>query len=303
MAEVVALGGDMKAIDQKSGTNWTAAHGDCVELMASMPERSVHLSVMSIPFASLYTYSASDRDFGNCRSHAEFFSQYQFFARELLRVTMVGRLAAIHCMTLPSSKTRDGVIGLIDFPGDVVRAMQAAGWVYHSQTAIRKDPVTAMQRTKALGLLHKTIKKDSAMSRTAILDFLLAFRREGQNPEPIAHTDATYPVTKWQQVAEPVWLDIDASETLNGRSAREDADERHICPLQTQVIERCVDLWSNPGDVVLDPFGGIGSTGVVALKMQRRAVIHELKQSYYEQAVRNLAEAEIVRQPSLFATL
>lgn len=280
-----------KAVRQESGEGWVAMLGDCVELMGAMPERSVHLTVTSIPFASLFTYSASDRDFGNCRTHEEFFGQFQFWAEALLRVTMAGRIAAIHCMTLPSSKVRDGVIGLIDFPGEVVRAMQSKGWVYHSQTAIRKDPVTAMQRTKALGLLHKTIRKDSSMSRTGILDFLLAFRRPGENPEPISHDDETFPVSKWQQVAEPVWMDIDPSKTLNGRSAREEADERHVCPLQTQVIEKCVDLWSNPGDVVFDPFGGIGSTGVVALGMQRRAVIHELKASYFEQAARNLAAA------------
>lgn len=293
----------MLAIEQETGDNWTAARGDCVELMAAMPERSVHLSVMSIPFASLYTYSASDRDFGNCRSHDDFFKQYRFFADALYRVTMAGRIAAIHCMILPSSKTRDGVIGLLDFRGDVVRAMQASGWIFHSETAIWKDPVTAMQRTKALGLLHKQIKKDSCMSRTGILDYLCAFRRPGANPEPVTHTNETFPVEKWQRVASPVWMDIDPSDTLNGRSAREHDDERHICPLQLPVIDRCVDLWSNPGDVVLDPFGGIGSTGVVALRSGRRSVTHELKESYYRQAVANLREAATARQGSLFAQM
>lgn len=286
------------AIDTADGEDWTAANGDCVELMASMPERSVHLTVTSIPFASLYTYSASDRDFGNCKDHRQFFEHFKFWVEGLLRVTMAGRIAAIHCMILPSSKTRDGVIGLLDFRGDVVRAMQAGGWIFHSETAIWKDPVTAMQRTKALGLLHKQIKKDSCMSRTGILDYLCAFRRPGANPEPVTHTNESYPVEHWQQVASPVWMDINPSQTLNGRSAREDMDERHICPLQTQVIERCVELWSNPRDVVLDPFGGIGSTGVTALGMQRRAVIHELKRSYYEQAVRNLRNVK--RQAGLF---
>ena len=276
------------AIDVQSGSDWTAAHGDCVELMRSMPEQSVHLTVTSIPFASLFTYSASDRDFGNCRTHEEFFGQFRFCVEELQRVTIPGRIAAIHCMILPSSKTRDGVIGLLDFRGDVVRAMQAGGWIFHSETAIWKDPVTAMQRTKALGLLHKQIKKDSTMSRTGILDYLCAFRRPGKTPEPVTHTAESYPVSKGQQVASPVWMDIDQSDTLNGRSAREHEDERHVCPLQRQVIERCVELWSNPGDNVLDPFGGIGSTGVVALGLGRRAVICELKRSYYEQAVANL---------------
>lgn len=289
------------AIDIQSGSEWTAANGDCVELMRSMPEQSVHLTVTSIPFASLFTYSASDRDFGNCRTHEEFFGQFHFWVEELLRVTKPGRIAAIHCMILPSSKVRDGVIGLLDFRGDVVRAMQAGGWVFHSETAIWKDPVTAMQRTKALGLLHKQIKKDSCMSRTGILDYLCAFRRPGVNPEPVTHTNETYPVSKWQQVASPVWMDIDQSDTLNGRSAREHEDERHVCPLQRQVIERCVELWSNAGDVVLDPFGGIGSTGVAALNMGRRTVIHELKRSYYEQAVSNLRGAG--KQRTIFDAL
>ena len=281
---------------QASGNNWTAVNGDCVDVMRSMPERSVHLTVTSIPFASLYTYSASDHDFGNTSSHAQFFEQFKFWVAELARVTMAGRIAAIHCMILPSSKQRDGVIGLLDFRGDVVRAMQSGGWIFHSETAIWKDPVTAMQRTKALGLLHKTIRKDSSMSRTGILDYLCAFRRPGLNPEPIAHTEETFPVSKWQQVASPVWMDINPSDTLQGRSAREHEDERHICPLRLPVIERCIDLWSNPGDVVFDPFGGIGSTGVRALEMGRRAVIAELKASYYGQAIKNLANAENVKQ-------
>jgi hypothetical protein len=214
---------------------------------------------------------------------------------------MAGRIAAIHCMILPSSKTRDGVIGLLDFRGDVVRAMQAGGWIFHSETAIWKDPVTAMQRTKALGLLHKQLKKDSAMSRTGILDYLCAFRRPGENPEPVSHTDESYPVSKWQEVASPVWMDVNPSDTLQGRSAREHEDERHIAPLQLQVINRCIELWSNPGDVVFDPFGGIGSTGVCALKHERRAVLCELKRSYYEQAIANLKNAARAKKlPSLF---
>jgi hypothetical protein len=288
----------VKVLDYKEGNGWAAAQGDCVELMRSMPSSSVHLTVTSIPFASLFTYSASDRDFGNCRSHAEFFEQFAFWVAELKRVTIPGRIAAIHCMILPSSKTRDGFIGLHDFRGEVVRAMVDGGWIFHSETAIWKDPVTAMQRTKALGLLWKQLKKDSTMSRCGIADYLVAFRKPGENPEPVSHTEEEYPVHKWQQVASPVWMDIDQSRTLQGKSAREDEDEAHLCPLQTQVIERCVELWSNPGDNVLDPFGGIGSTGVCALKMGRRAVICELKRSYWEQATRNLENAN--RQQSLF---
>jgi hypothetical protein len=276
---------------QESGLNWTAIQGDCVEVMRAMPEKSVHLTVTSIPFASLFTYSASDRDFGNCSSHAQFFDQFKFWVDELLRVTIPGRIAAIHCMILPSSKTRDGVIGLIDFRGQVVRAMQDGGWIFHSETAIWKDPVTAMQRTKALGLLHKQIKKDSCMSRTGILDYLCAFRRPGVNPEPVTHTNESFPVSKWQQVASPVWMDIDQGETLNVRAAREHDDERHLCALQTQVIDRCIELWSNPGDVVFDPFGGIGSTPVRAVALERKGVMAELKRSYFEQAAKNLRNA------------
>lgn len=279
------------AINFDSGHDWNAAQGDCVHLMRTMPENSIHLTVTSIPFSALLTYSASDYDFGNCRNDDEFFSQFEFFAKELLRVTIPGRIAAIHCMLLPSSKTRDGFIGLKDFRGDVVRAFQKAGWIFHSETAIRKCPVTAVQRTKALGLLHKQLRKDSTMSRTGINDYLCAFRKPGTNPEPVSHTAEEYPVSKWQQVAEPVWLDIDQTETLQARAARDDDDAAHLCPLQTQVIERCVELWSNTGDVVFDPFGGIGSTSWVALRMNRKAVAHELKTSYFEQLVKNLKTA------------
>lgn len=285
------------AIRIEEGEGWAAAQGDCVKLMRTMDPNSVHLTVTSIPFASLLTYSASDYDFGNCRSHSEFFDQFGFFVSELLRVTMPGRIAAIHCMILPTSKTRDGIIGLSDFRGEVVRAFQRGGWIFHSETAIRKCPVVAVQRTKALGLLHKQLKKDSTMSRTGINDYLCAFRKPGKNPEPVTHTNETYPVVKWQQVAEPVWIDIDQTETLQARSARDEADEAHLCPLQTQVIERCVELWSNPGDVVFDPFGGIGSTPFVALQMGRRGVACELKDSYYAQLVKNLRSAR--KQTSL----
>jgi hypothetical protein len=304
-----------KAINYEEGINWSAAQGDCVELMRTMPESSVHLTVTSIPFASLFCYSPSDRDFGNCTNDAMFFEQYKFFADELLRVTMPGRIAAIHCMILPLSKARDGETGLKDFRGDVVRAMRASGWIFASETGIWKCPVVAVTRTKAHGLLHKTLKSDSARSRTGILDYLCAFRKPGDNPERVTHTAEEYPVSKWQKVASPGWLvdeddfpiappywdDIDQTETLNGRSAKDENDQAHVCPLQTQVIERCVELWSNPGDVVFDPFGGIGSTGHVALNMKRKAVITELKDTYYRQACRNLAKAN--KQTDLFSLM
>jgi hypothetical protein len=235
---------------------------------------------------------------GNCRTHSEFFEHFRFLVRDLLRVTMPGRLLSFHCMDLPTSKSRDGFIGLTDFRGELIRVFIEAGWILHSQVCIWKDPVTAMQRTKALGLLHKQIKKDSCMSRQGIPDYLVTVRKPGENPERVAHTDEDFPVTLWQRYASPVWMDIDPSDTLQYRSAREHDDERHICPLQLEVIRRAMHLWTNPGDRVLSPFAGIGSEGFVALEMGRRFVGVELKRSYFGQAVRNLGAAK--RQQTLF---
>jgi hypothetical protein len=212
---------------------------------------------------------------------------------------MPGRLISIHCMNLPASKQRDGVIGLRDFRGDVIRGMEQAGMIYHSEVCIWKDPVIAMQRTKALGLLHKQIKKDSAMCRQGIPDYLVTFRKPGDNPERVEHTDESFPVDQWQKYASPVWDDINPSDTLQRESAREDKDEKHICPLQLTVIRRGIELWSNPGDIVLDPFDGIGSTGYVAMGQGRRHIGIELKRSYYEQAVANCKAAD--RAPSQIA--
>lgn len=291
----------MKVLDQQMGKGWALYRGDCVELVRGLDDASVHYSVFSPPFASLYTYSSSPRDMGNCRNHDEFFAQFRFLAPELLRVTKPGRLLSFHCMLLPTSKARDGYIGLTDFRGELIRAFREVGWIHHSEVVIWKDPVTAMQRTKALGLLHKQIKKDSCMSRQGIPDYLITMRAPGDNPERVGHTDEDFPVELWQQLASPVWTDINPSDTLQHRSAREHNDERHICPLQLEVIRRALHLWTNPGDTVLSPFAGIGSEGVVALEMGRRFVGFELKGSYYEQAGRNLEEAAIERQPSLFA--
>lgn len=285
-------------INQETGEAFAAYHGDCVEVTRQLPDSSIHFSVFSPPFASLYTCSASDRDMGNSKTEEEFETHFRFLIAELFRVTIPGRLVSIHCMDLPASKERDGFIGIKDFRGDLVRAMQSLGWIYHSCVTIWKDPVTAMQRTKALGLLHKQIKKDSAMSRQGIPDYVVTFRKPGVNPEPVTHTNETFPVRLWQQYASPVWMDINPSETLQHRSAREHEDERHICPLQLEVIRRCIRLWSNPGDVVLSPFMGIGSEGHVALEEGRRFVGVELKESYYRQAVANLINVK--RQGSLF---
>jgi DNA modification methylase len=304
----------VNVLDQVITDRYAAYHGDCAEALKGMPSDSVHYSIFSPPFASLYTYSNSERDMGNVRDDKEFFEHFAFAIDELYRVLKPGRLLSMHCMLMPTSKERDGYIGLKDFRGDLVRAFQSRGFIFHSEVAIWKDPVTAMQRTKALGLLHKTIRKDSAMSRQGINDYLVTMRKPGTNDEPIAHTHESFPVEMWQRYASPVWVttngvddegfakcvaDIDPSDTLQFRSAREHDDERHICPLQLEVIRRAVRLWTNPNDIVLTPFGGIGSEGVVAIEEGRRAVLVELKRSYYEQQIRNLATAVSAKDSQL----
>lgn len=277
---------------QNIGKSYAIYNGDSCEVLKGIPDNSIHYSVTSIPFASLYTYSNSERDLGNCRTYSEFWDHYEYLMREWVRVMMPGRLISIHCMNLPTSKERDGYIGLRDFRGDIIRGMQTCGMIYHSEVCIWKDPVTAMQRTKALGLLHKQIKKDSCMSRQGIPDYLVTFRKPGDNLERVTHTNESFPVDQWQQYASPVWMDIHPSDTLQKESAREDKDEKHICPLQLGVIERAIELWTNPDDVVLDPFDGIGSVGFVALKMGRRHIGIELKESYYKQAIANCSAIE-----------
>lgn len=290
----------MKVLEQKSGENWVLYNGDSCEILAGIPTASIHYSITSIPFASLYTYSNSERDLGNSRNYGEFAEHYQYLGKEWYRVMMPGRLVSIHCMNLPAMKERDGFIGVKDFRGDVIRWMQACGFIFHSEVCIWKNPVVEMQRTKALGLLHKQIRKDSAMSRMGIPDYIVTFRKPGINPEPLDHTQENYSVDHWQQVASPVWdeypapvwWDINQSATLQRKSARTEKDEKHICPLQLPVIERCVELWSKEHEIVLDPFDGIGSTGYQALKMGRRHVGIELKESYFKQAALNLEAAE-----------
>lgn len=294
----------MKVEDQTITDHFAIYQGDSAEVLRGLGDESVHFTVYSPPFASLYTYSDSERDVGNCRTHEEFEEHYGWLLPEVYRATKPGRLMSVHCMDLPTSKARDGRIGLTDFRGLIIRAAERAGWIFHSCVVIWKDPVTAMQRTKALGLLHKQIKKDSCMSRQGIPDYLVTFRKPGENAEPVTHTDADFPVQMWQRYASPVWMDIDPSDTLQFRSARDEADERHICPLQLTVIRRALEMWSNPGDVVLSPFAGIGSEGVVSLEEGRRFVGIELKRSYYEQAVKNLRAASpnaAGSQVSLFA--
>jgi len=290
----------MNCIDQIVTDRYAAYHGDCVEVLKGLPDASIGYSIFSPPFASLYTYSNSPRDMGNVRDDAEFFEHLDFLIAELRRVMKPGRNISFHCMDMPSSKERDGVIGLKDFPGDLLRAFQRHGFIFHAKVTIWKDPVTAMQRTKALGLLHKSVRENAAMCRMGIPDYLITVRAPGEQEDRVTH-GAEFPVDLWQKVASPVWMDINPSDTLQFRSAREHDDERHICPLQLDVIRRGVMLWTNPGDIVLSPFMGIGSEGYVSLEMGRRFVGAELKASYYAQAVANLAAAT-AKTEDLFAS-
>lgn len=291
----------IRALDQVEGNNWSLINGDSVEVLADLPKNSVGYSVFSPPFASLYTYSNSDRDLGNCRSDADFFEHYDFILQGLFRVMKPGRLVSMHCMDMPTSKTRDGVIGARDFPGHLIAAAERAGFIFHSRVCIWKDPVTAMQRTKALGLLYKQLRKDSCMSRQGFADYVVTVRMPGDNDEPVTKTPEGFPVHLWQEYASPVWMDIDPSDTLQYRAARDSEDERHICPLQLGVIRRCINLWSNPGDVVLSPFAGIGSEVYVAAQLGRNGLGIELKPSYFQQAVKNLSALEVDAAADLFA--
>ena len=275
-------------------------HGDSCEVLTEIPSDSVHFEIYSPPFASLYTYSNSERDLGNSKDKHEFYEHFEFIVKELYRILMPGRLMAVHCMNLPTSKSRDGFIGIDDFRGDLIRLYQDAGFIYHSEVCIWKDPVIAMQRTKALGLLHKQIKKDSSMCRQGIPDYLVVMRKPGDNPEPVTHTNESFPVEIWQKYASPIWTDINPSDTLQYRSARDTEDEKHICPLQLTVIRRALNLWTNPDDIVLTPFMGIGSEVVTALENGRRAIGVELKDSYYKQAEKNARACTANEQLSLW---
>jgi DNA modification methylase len=290
----------MNVSDQYIDDRMALYNGDSCEILTGIPSDSVHFEIYSPPFASLYTYSNSERDLGNCRTKAEFFEQFSFIVKELYRILMPGRLMSVHCMNYPTMKERNGYIGIEDFRGDLIRLFQQAGFIYHSEVCIWKDPVIAMQRTKALGLLHKQIKKDSCMSRQGIPDYLVTMRKPGDNPERVTHTNESFPVAVWQRYASPIWMDINPSDTLNASSCRDDKDEKHICPLQLTVIRRAINLWTNKGDTVLTPFMGIGSEAYVALQNGRRAVGIELKPSWYQQAVRNCKSVTEAEQTSLW---
>lgn len=315
----------MNVIDQTITDDYALYHADTIDVAKGLPSDSVGFSIFSPPFSSLYTYSNSDRDMGNSTGDDQFWNHYKFLITEQFRVMMPGRLVAIHCMNLPTSKQNHGFIGIRDFRGDMIKAYQDAGFIYHSEVCIWKCPVVAMTRTKALGLLHKTIVKDSAMSRQGLADYLVVMRKPGENEKPISgalnhfvgddvplnfrpinypdgrnayvvSNESATPIDIWQRYASPVWDDIRQTNTLQYRMARDSGDERHIAPLQLDVIERAMQLWSAAGDVVWTPFLGIGSEAYVAVQMGRKAIGAELKASYYELAKRNMKDAKTIQQ-------
>jgi DNA modification methylase len=298
---------------QATGDGWVLYNGDCVEVMRELPEASVGFSIFSPPYLSLYVYSDSERDMGNCATDDEFWVHFGFAIDELLRVTKPGRIVAVDCMNVPAMKERDGYIGLKDFRGDIIRQFRERGFIFHSEHCMWKDPLLEATRSKALGLMHKQLCKDSAMCRAGLAQYLLAFRKPGVNPEPVAHekgldrffgedppTGGVLSHERWRRYASPVWSDVDFADTLNVLRARDSEDERHLCPMSLDAIGRGIHLWSNPGDTVLSPFAGIGSEGFVALREGRRFIGVELKASYFRQAVKNLDSA--TRQATLFDT-
>lgn len=279
---------DIRCLNIASGENFTAIHGDCVDVLRQVPSNSIGFSVYSPPFGSLFVYSESAADMGNSTDD-EFCEHYQFLIREKFRVTKPGRLTAVHCSDLPMTKWKDGAVGIKDFSGQIISAHEAEGWILHSRRTIWKCPVVEMTRTKHVGLLYKQLQKDSVKSRGGMPDYLLTFVKPGENQEPIAHTPSDFPLDQWQEWASPVWMSVQQSRVLNVEMARERSDERHLCPLQLDVIERAIIMWSNKGDTVLSPFMGIGSEGVSALKLGRKFIGTELKESYWRQACRYIS--------------
>lgn len=282
-------------ITTETGGGWTIANADCVRLAKSLPDNHIDFSIYSPPFASLYIYSADAQDMGNCKDDAQFMEHYKFLIAEKLRITKPGCLSAVHCKNLVNYTNRDGMAGMRDFRGEIIRAHVEAGWAYHAEVTIWKDPVIEMQRTKAQGLLYKQLRQNSKYTRTGMAEYLMIFRKWGEPEQmkegPVKHTSESFPLDQWQQWASPVWMDIQQTRVLNVRSARDAQDEKHLCPLQLDVIERAVTLWSNHGDLVYSPFTGIGSEGVGSLQLGRRFIGSELKESYFKQACGNLANA------------
>lgn len=294
----INAGGCVEVLAEAHGLNWAAYQADCVAFAAQMPSNSVDISIYSPPFANLYIYSDSVCDMGNCDNDAEFIEQYRFLVKEKLRITRPGRLSCVHCKNLVNYANRDGKAGLRDFRGEIIRLHVDEGWAYHSEAVIWKDPVLEMQRTKAHGLLYKQLRADSTFSRQGMPEYVLVFRKwfDGEEQEaqilPVSHERKDFPLEQWQRWASPVWTDIRQPHVLNCQEARDSKDEKHICPLQLDVIERCCVLWSNPGDTVFSPFMGIGSEGYMALKYKRRFIGTELKKSYFDSAVAYLTRAE-----------
>lgn len=313
----------MNIIDQHVSDKWAMYNGDSCEVMATIPDNSIHYSIFSPPFQSLFTYSSSNRDLGNCRSEKEFNDHFKFIVEHLYRVIMHGRLVSFHCMNLPATISHDGFIGIKDFRGDLIRMFQSAGFIFHSEVVIWKDPLVQAVRTKTLTLAHKQISKDATRCSQGFPDYIVTMRKPGDNPEPVSKGSGferyigempnptevkngnprnnKYSHKVWQRYASPVWFDIRQTRTLNEKVAREDKDEKHLCPLQLDTIERCLELWTNPGDLILSPFAGIGSEGYCAVGSGRKFLGIELKTSYYNQAVKNIKSAEKTeKQQDLF---
>lgn len=289
----------IRCLNEQHGDNWAAYHGDCVDVVRQLPDASIDFSVYSPPFASLFVYSDSECDMGNSASDEEFYDHYAYLIAEKFRVTKPGRLTAVHCTDLPMTKWKDGHVGIKDFSGQIIRLHQEAGWVMHSRRTIWKCPVVEMTRTKHVGLLYKQLQSDSAKSRGGMPDYLMTFVKPGENANPITHTPEDFPLDQWQEWASPVWMTVNQTNVLNVKAARNEHDEKHLCPLQLDVIQRALVMWSNPGDVVLSPFMGIGSEGYESLKAGRKFVGVELKESYWRQACENLAG--VTSQQQLFA--
>lgn len=291
---------------QAHGNNYSIYQGDCVQIIKQIPDNSVHFPIFSPPFANLYIYSNDLADMGNCKNTDEFFKQFDYLIPELLRITVPGRLCAVHCKQLVKYKGRDGRAGIADFRGQIIKHFEDAGWQYHSEITIWTDPVMEMQKTKAHGLLYKQLRKDSSFSRQGLPDYLVIFRKwakedEEEYIEPVEHTHESFPLDFWQKYASPVWMDIKRTNVLNIKQARDNQDEKHICPLQLDVIARAIELWTNPGDIVFTPFMGIGSEAYQAVKQGRKAIGIELKESYFNQSHQNLKEAEDAqKQISIF---
>ena len=279
-------------LNEAQGEGWAAYHGDCVSVLRQFHDECIDFSVYSPPFGSLFVYSESAADMGNSTDE-EFTEHYGYLVKEKFRLTKPGRLTAVHCSDLPMTKWKDGAVGIKDFSGDIIRLHQDAGWIYHSRRTIWKCPVVEMTRTKHVGLLYKQLQKDSSKSRGGMPDYLLTFIKPGENQNPINHTPENFPLNQWQEWASPVWDTVNQTNVLNVKAAKSAGDERHLCPLQLDVIERALVMWSNPGDVVLSPFMGIGSEGYCAVKMQRRFLGTELKEQYWRQACEYIAGATL----------